>query len=308
MMREGRKLRPRSTVVLGCGLVCGLVLLGAGNPVEAASVAASAFSVKGGASAGPQSGTVIMARSTKMVFSGEAAVVEKALRFHIDAVNRRSVDEFLVNARRPGHPIATPADRKNLLEFMNAYRIVLYRITRIDVTGNKATIDYENAIVGRNLKSAVTTLLAQHENWVKDAKGWGSLDDVASAPGIPSDLAAVGVKLRDGAQIVLDALPAGEFAFRLTNSGRVPKQVFILGIPRALDVPSFIENVAKSTTPGFPEPVLEMGAANAVKPGDTGTMVFSGPLPRGRYLLLTQTPDGVNDATLYPHEYAEFTV
>ncbi len=199
--------------------------------------------------------------------------------------------------------------RAELIKFMDAYRIVLYRINNIVVTGNTATIDYENAIVGRNLKTDVTTLLAQHEVWGKVSIGWVFESGGSSQPGIPQDLATVAVTLRDDGQIVVPTpLPPGEFAFSMKNIGSNTKGVFILGIPADLDVPSLIERTDKSTTPGFPENVLEMGATTDIPAGSTGAMVFNAELPKGRYLLLTRITSSSGEMTLLPKEYAEFTV
>ncbi len=229
--------------------------------------------------------------------------MEKAFRDNLDAFARRDVDAVVA---RMGDNLGS---RTDLIKFMDAYRIVLYRINNIVVTGNTATIDYENAIVGRNLRTDVTTLLAQHDVWVKGAKGWMFQSDVASQPGIPADLASVAVTLRDDGQIVIPTpLPKGEFAFSLKNTGSDTKGVFILGIPADLDVPSFIEQQVKSTGPGFPDNILEMGATTDIFAGGTGAMVFSAALPEGRYLLLTEIRRSFGDTTLLPKEYAEFTV
>ena len=224
-------------------------------------------------------------------------------RANLDAFGRKDIDA--VAARMAGKL----GSRADLIKFMDTYRIILYRINDIVVTGDTATIDYENAIVGRNLKTDVTTLLAQHEVWVKGATGWVVESDVASQPGIPADLASVAVTLRDDSQIVVPTpLPTGEFAFSMKNTGSNAKGVFILGIPADLDVPSFIERTANSSTPGFPDNILEMGATADIAAGGTGAMVFNAALPKGRYLLLTRITGSSGDTTLLPKEYAEFTV
>ncbi len=237
------------------------------------------------------------------MFTGEAAAVEKVFRANLDAFARKDVDAAVAQM---GDKLGS---REDLIKFMDAYRVVLYRINSIVVTGDTATIDYENAIVGRNLKTEVTTLLAQHEVWMKRPTGWMFESDVASQPGIPADLPSVALTLRDSGQIVIpSALPQGEFAFVLKNTGSAAKGVFILGIPADLDVPSFIERQSKSTVPGFPDDILEMGATADIPGGSSGAMVFNAALPKGRYLLLTEIRRSFGDATLLPKEYAEFTV
>ena len=253
--------------------------------------------------AAPPNGTSPPRKAPRPVFTGEAAAVEKAFRDNLDAFARKDVDAVVA---RMGDNLGS---RTDLIKFMDAYRIVLYRINNIVVTGKTATIDYENAIVGRNLNTDVTTLLAQHDVWLKATTGWMFQSDISSQPGIPVDLASVAVTLRDDGQIVIPTpLPKGEFAFAMKNTGSNTKGVFILGIPADLDVPSFIEQQVKSSEPGFPDNILEMGATTDIAAGGTGAMVFNAALPEGRYLLLTQITKSFGDTTLLPKEYAEFTV
>ena len=140
------------------------------------------------------------------------------------------------------------------------------------MNGKRATVDYENAIVGRNLKSRVTTLLAQHEVWTKKDGSWKGVSDESSAPGIPEDLTTVTVTLRDDAPIIVPTpLPKTDVAFLLQNTGAGAKNVFILGLHADLDVATLIPQIlavaAKRGTDvaaHFPDGTLEMGR----DPGD----------------------------------------
>ena len=150
------------------------------------------------AAPGPPTGTTPLAappRSYKPVFTGEAAVVKKAFFALLDAYDRKDITAVLA--------LKTVPSRADQLAFMNTYSIRLYRITAIAVNGATATIDYEDAIVARDLKTYVTTLLRQHDVWTKQDAGWKEASDVASTPGIPQGLASVTVTLRDGAPIVV---------------------------------------------------------------------------------------------------------
>ena len=253
-------------------------------------------------------GLVAPPRSRKAVFTGHAAEVERAFRARLAAYDRKDVD----------YAVATQATkngtRQEIVEFMNTYQIRLFRITRIDVYGDQATIDYEDAIVGRNLKpAAITTLLAQQDRWTKQDGRWKTASDRAFSPGIPQDLTSVTLTLRDHAPIVIPRLPTTDFAFLLKNTGAAPKGVFIVRIrPRAKisEVIAAIKAVGDqrgSDAAGvpFPDGIIEMGATPDVPAHRTGTMVFSGRLPAGRYLLLSRA---ANNGELLPKEYAAFTV
>jgi hypothetical protein len=258
---------------------------------------------------GPPGGSVPHAppRSYRPVFTGEAVAVEEAFRARLDAFERKDVAAALALS-------ATAPKADDVLAFMNTYSIRLYRINAIAASGSTATIDYEDAIVARDLKSNVTTLLAQHEVWTKQVGGWKQVSDAASTPGIPSDLAAVTVTLRDNAPIIVPTpLPQTDFAFVLKNTGTEAKGVFILGIPADLDVPTFLPVIvaigakrdANIAAP-FPDGVLEMGATPDTPADGGGTMVFTSRLPKGRYLLLSRTPG--DKPALLQKEYADFTV
>ena len=251
----------------------------------------------------PANGTAAPRRSFKPVFTGEAAQVEKAFRSNLDAFARKDLDAAMAMAVKSDELVGT---REGLLNFMNTYRIVLYRINNIVVTGDTAAIDYENAIVGRTLKSDITTLLAQHDVWQKQLGAWKFVSDVSSMPGIPGDLPSVKVTLRDGAQtVVASPLPSGEFAFSLSNTGTAAKGVFILGIPSDLDVPSYIQLFKSADRLPLPDRVLELGGIPDMAPAGKGAMVFSGALPKGRYLLLSRAK---GEGDVLSKEYAEFTI
>jgi hypothetical protein len=242
-----------------------------------------------------------------VVFTGTAADVEKAFRTLLAGFNRKDVAAV--------HALQTkPTPRGELLSFLNSYRVRLYRINRISVYGDEATVDYENAIVGRNLKSgATTTLLGQQDVWHKKNGRWKVVSDRAFTPGIPQDLQSVTVTLRDHAPtIVPTPLPKTDFAILMKNTGRAPKGVFILGVPRDLKVSDAIAVIkrvgaARDTSAGiqFPEGITEIGATADVAAHRNGTMVFSGRLPAGRYLLVSRA---AHDGDVLPNEVAEFTI
>ena len=252
-------------------------------------------------------GLVAPPRSRKVVFTGTAADVEKAFRALGVAFDRKDVAAVQASQTKPG-------SRAELLSFMNSYRVRLYRINRISVFGNDATVDYENAIVGRNLQShATTTLLGQRDIWRRENGRWKVVSDRAFTPGIPSDLKSVTVTLRDHAPTIVPApLPKTDFAFLLKNTGGAPKGVFILGVPADLKVSeaiAVINRVSKgrATSAGtvFPAGITELGATADVAAHRNGTMVFSGRLRAGRYLLISRSsPDGAP----LPNEVADFTI
>ena len=243
--------------------------------------------------------------SYRPVFTGDAGVVEKAFRANVAAYSRKDADAALALTTQP-------QTRAAILAFMNTYSFRLHRILTISVKGTKATIDYEYAIVGRNLKLNVTTLLQARNVWTWVNGGWKDAGGTVAAPGIPLDLPSVKVTLPDAAPIMVpDPLPRTEFAFLLKNTGSVAKGVFILGIPARLDVATLIPTIsqigdarANNVAAQLPHGVLEMGATADVPAHAKGTMVFSGRLPRGRYLLVSRTSEG----KLLPNEYAVFTV
>jgi hypothetical protein len=295
------------SVGLGLALILTVAACGASTNPSASgnSIGVPATSPYGG----PPSGSVPQAppRAYQPVFTGGAVGVEAAFRARLDAFERKDATTAIALS-------ATKPKRADVLAFMNSYSVRLYRITAITVKGNNATIDYEDAIVARDLKSNVTTLLAQHDVWTRQVGGWKQVSDHASTPGIPTDLAAVTVTLRDHAPIMVPApLPETDFAFVLKNTGRFAKGVFILGIPAGLDVPAFLPTVAAigkkrdANIPApFPDGVLEMGAAADTPAHGIGTMVFTARLPTGRYLLVSRTAG--DNPSLLPKEYAVFTV
>lgn len=268
------------------------------------------------ATQGPPSGTlpplVAPPRSVEPVFSGEAAEVEKAFADLVDAFDRGDVSAAMALYRNIG-----PSLRDDLNAFMGNFRVIFFRINTIDVEGDTATVEYENAIVGRDLKSQVNTLLEQRDIWTKDDGNWKWVSGESSAPGIPEDLEAVTVTLADDAQIsVPTPLPSADFAFLLENTGTVTKGVFIVGVPDDLDISALIPILTKvrdSRSGGvavrLPDGVLELGATPDVPAEQDGTMVFNGRLPAGRYVLFSRTSSDGDDApTLLPNEYAEFTI
>jgi hypothetical protein len=262
---------------------------------------------------GPPTGTlkplVSPPRSFKPVFTGEAARVERAFRARVSAFDHQDVVAALATFSRTA-PLPKADD---LRSFMHNYLVRLFRINAIGVQGDSATIDYENAIVGRNLRAPVNTLLAQHEVWTREDGTWKGVSDVATAPGIPADVATVSVTLRDGRAPEVGPRPNRDFAFKITNTGAAPKGVFILGIPRHIDAASLLPVVARvgdaraagSSAP-FPRGVLELGATPDVAAQSVGTMVFSDRLPKGRYLLLARA--GGDPHPVLDGEYVDFTV
>ncbi len=265
---------------------------------------------------GPPTGTlpplVAPPRSAESVFSGEAAEVEKAFTDFVEAFDSGDASAAISLYSDPG-----PSLRRDLDGFMGNFRVLFYRINAIDVEGNTATIEYENAIVGRDLKSEVNTLLEQRDIWTKDDGSWKWVSGEASAPGIPQDLEAVTVTLADGAPIsVPTPLPSTDFAFLLKNTGTATKGVFIVGIAADFEIASLIPTLTKvfdersnEVAVRLPDGILELGSTPDVPANQDGTMVFNGRLPEGRYVLLTRTSsDGDRDPTLLPNEFAEFTI
>ena len=164
--------------------------------------------------------------------AGAAADVEKASGRLGSQVANKDVDATVVS-ESPVHDTRT-----QLLGFMNTYSIRLYRITAITVKGDTATIDYENTIVGRNLKAdATTTLLGQRDVWTKTGGVWKSVSDVASSPGIPRKSHRVGDGHAARSPTDGDRWPAEHrLRFLVKNTGVASKGVFILGIPADLNV------------------------------------------------------------------------
>ena len=210
-----------------------------------------------------------------------------------------------------------PSLRQQTLAFVSTYRIRLYRITAISVKGTKAKIDYENAIVGRNLNLNVTTVLGQHEVWTRADGSWKFVSDRSSTPGIPQDLTSVSVTMTDGAAIVVPSPPPNtDFAFLIRNRGSATKGAFILGLPNDLKVSNLFADLArvgnareKNRSAPMPDGVREMGATNDIPAHGTGTMVFNIRLPKGRYILIGRSAStGDHVGSLLPNEYAEFTV
>jgi hypothetical protein len=251
-------------------------------------------------------GLVAPPRSLRAVFTGEAAQVETAFRALLDAYNRKDIAAIRAAQAKPG----TTAE---LRSFVNSYRIRLFRINDISLYGNQATIDYENAIVGRNVKpGATTTLLGQQDLWTKQGGHWKEASDRAFTPGIPQDLKTVTLTLRDGAPTVVPAgLPDADFAFLLKNTGRKPKGAFILGVPadlpvaRAAAVVAAVGAARGTAGTEFPDGIVEMGATADVAGHRNGTMVFSRRLPPGRYLLFSRA---AGDGDVLPNEVGDFTV
>lgn len=255
---------------------------------------------------------VAPARSVNPTFSGEAAAVERAFRDRLDALEHGDLDAVMDRSAT-----SDPSLRAELATFMGTYRVRLFRINAITVRGNRATVDYEDSIVGRTLNPPVSTLLAQHEAWRRDGGHWRSVTDRSSTPGIPRDLKTLTVRLPDHDRIEIPTpLPDAGAAFLLKNTGAVTKGVFILGIPADADVDSLLPAVARvgvdrdrNIPAAMPSGVVEMGATPDVRAHGTGTMVFSNRLPTGRYLLVSRSSSHADTtATLLPGEYAEFTV
>ena len=250
-------------------------------------------------------GTLVLPRTAKPVFTGESAAVEKAFRGNLDALERKDLDSAIGFQSKAAQKDGT---RSGMADFMDSYRILLYRITNIEVNGQRAAVYYEDAIVGRNLKSDVTTILAQHDEWVKEDGAWKFVSDVSSAPGIPKDLAVVAITLRDSRQIVVAGpLPKGEFAFSVKNAGADTRGLFILGLPADLDVPGLLKDMESGKA--LPDNVLEMGAISDIPAGNIAAMVFNRALPTGRYLLISRrVADANHETPILSGEYAEFSI
>jgi hypothetical protein len=311
-VRSHQIVRPIALVPALLVMIVGACSSTTGRASSGDGDAATSTSAFGGPPTGTLPPLVAPPRSYRPVFSGEAAAVEQAFRNRLGAFDRHDIDAVLASSAKPDTSL-----RDDVAAFMDTYRAPLYRINAIKVNGNNATIDYENSIVGRNLRSKVTTLLGQREVWTKSDGQWKSVSDESVTPGIPEDLRSVTVTLPDGGPIDVPAsLPSTDFAFRLKNTGSATKGLFILGIPADADVAALIPAVAKVgddranhlPTP-MPDGVLEMGATPDVAAHQDGTMVFNGRLPKGRYLLMARAAsNGDQPGSLLPNEYAEFTV
>jgi hypothetical protein len=253
-------------------------------------------------------GLVAPARSHKIVFTGEQREVETAFRTLLADYERKDVDAAYAIQENP------KVTKVQVRSFMNSYQVRLFRIDDIFVNGTDATIDYENAIVGRNVKpNATTTLLGQREFWTKVDGRWKMVSDTAFTPGIPSDLRSVTVTLRDGEPIVVPTpLPATDFAFLLKNTGRAPKGVFILRVPPNLPLSTVLSAIrtvgTRRNAAGsiFPDGIVEMGATADVASHRDGTMVFSRRLAKGKYVLVTRSAG--SSGQLLPDETAVFTI
>lgn len=247
-------------------------------------------------------------RSAHPSFTGDASDVERAFLARLEAFQRREPDTVLALSART----SAPGSQEDIQNFMDNYAVRLYRINAIDVARDTATVDYEDAIVGLDSTIAITTLLGQHDVWKLEDGAWKWSSNTVTAPGIPRDVATVRVQLRDGSPPRITKLPAAEFAFRLENRGTAPKGTFLLGVPADFDlqqlVPTLDALVQQRANGGaqLPAGVLELGATVAVPAGGVGTMVFSGRLPNGRYVLVTRADGDQGD--VLPGEYTDFVV
>ena len=298
----GRSNKAQATLSLSLGVALLLSLGACGSATSASSPASAAYT---------PSGTTLPPleappSSYRPVFTGDAGIVEKAFRASVAAYAHKDPDGALALTTQP-------QTRADIATFMDTYSFRVHRILTISVKGTGATVDYEYAIVGRALKSNVTTLLRERNAWTLVNGAWKDAGGPVSAPGIPLDVPSVKVSLPDGGPITVPArLASGRFAFLLKNTGAVTKGVFILGIPARLDVATLLPILQEIGNKRFdgvaaqvPDGVLELGATADVPAHAKGTMVFSGRLPRGRYLLIARAS---GNGPLLPNEYAVFTV
>jgi len=106
-----------------------------------------------------------------------------------------------------------------------------------------------------------------------------------------------------------DAAAGGDVAFAIENVGEEPHEVVIERVPADLDIAGAIQ--AYLETGEDPEGTEAVAYVQPIAPGEEMTLVFTGPLPAGRYAVLcfvadTEDPEGT------PHAakgiFGEFTV
>ncbi len=125
-------------------------------------------------------------------------------------------------------------------------------------------------------------------------------------PDIPAGATVADLAMREFAfQLSQASFANGNIAFRLSNAGAQPHEVFIMKVPSDLNLAQFVQTEGPP-----PAGVEEVGFRTPIAGGTSTVVTFTEPLAPGRYALLCFVPDIAGDFA--PHAvkgmFASFTV
>ncbi len=214
---------------------------------------------------------------------------EDAVRDVAKAYNDKDVDQFLAFFTDDG--IAASFDgatreeaQQSLGEFIGEPPLTIRKITKIEKSGDNATVDLEagNGVVLENDRFEL----------VKDGGKWkvDGGEFAMSAPPIPSGAAVVNVRLQDFSFAFNEAdITGGNIAFRVENTGRQEHELAIIKANDKVGVDELLN------PEGIPDSEFEgdgdIGGSGPWQPGETGNVVFTEPLEPGRYVFMCFVSD-----------------
>jgi|CXWL01.1.fsa_nt_gi hypothetical protein len=190
----------------------------------------------------------------------------------------------------------------DLANFFGSEQISNITVTNVKVAGTTATADVQFAFTYAYEKNR-WTLSKTGSVWKVDEEG-----DLAVE--VPSDKTLVHVDANEYAFAVDTSTIDARVAFELSNVGKQGHELGVALIPAGADIDDLIQQIVDS--PEGDVPGVEFHGFIEAKVGATSNLVFTEPLPPGRYLMLcflsdtSQGEDGPPHATLGMKK--EFTI
>jgi len=218
-----------------------------------------------------------------------SADVQATLEAVVDAWNAEDVDAVLVHFTNAGLLSSFGASTREeaaatLPEVMGA-TIVLGEL-EINVDGDASTAEAKQWAIGATLDPRLLSLTKEGDAWL--------IDNEEKFPAeIPEGTTSVDLKALEY-EFTFDesAITSGNLAFAVENTGAEEHIVDLFRVPADMDIDQALRSDEEATG------IESIGATPPIEPGGESTMVFTGPLPAGRYALLcfVEAADGEEHA------------
>jgi hypothetical protein len=214
-----------------------------------------------------------------------SADVQAAIDAAVDAWNAGDAEAFLEHFTDAGILSSFGATSREeavagLPEVMGA--TIVAGELEIAVDGDAATAEAAQWAIGDTLDPRTLSLVNESDAWLIDAQEQFPAE-------IPDGTTAVDLNaLEYEFDFDESAITSGNFAFAVENTGAEEHIVDLFSIPADLDLEQALRSEEE------PAGVVSIGATPPIEPGGEDTMVFTEPLPAGRYALFcfVAAPDG----------------
>jgi hypothetical protein len=231
---------------------------------------------------------------TSVAVSGseEERAVESTIRDTIQAYSAANTDQFLSYWTDEGLMNEFGASRDDIraagAEFFGGPPIEVGEFENVDVQEDSATAEFD-FIFG-------AVVQPQRYSLVQEGTAWKINDTESMDAEIPDDATKVDMTLDEMSFGFDTSGVKTNVAFALDNAGEQPHEAILLKVPAGFTVDQLLQ--ADPST--LPSGVAIVGFAGPFEPGDSGTMVFSDPIPAGSYMFVCFVPDTTDPAET-PH-------